>query len=178
MPINWKLNTSNKGKFEEFQRLFNKLGIDLNYSETDLKEIDADPITVIAHKASQVEPYTLVDDTSLDITGVKVGIHVRWLLEHLKDYLNREAVWTVLLAYREGRSIFIYKGTVLGKIVPKSGDLGFGFDPFFMPKGSLKTLAEFKPDKFNARAHAVNALMQKKIYKVVPEIQNWEGPWQ
>lgn len=178
MPINWKLNTSNMGKFEEFQSLFNKHGINLNYSHTDLKEIDADPITVIAHKASQVEPFTLVDDTSLDITGEKVGIHVRWLLEHLKDCLNREAVWTVLLAYREDKNIFIYKGAVFGKIVPKSGDRGFGFDPFFMPKGSLKTLAEFKPEKFNARAQAVNAFIRNEIYKVVPEINNWEGPWQ
>lgn len=131
MALTWKLNTSNPGKFEEFKRLFAKYGCTLETTHFDLKEIDADPLQVIAHKASQLGDNILVEDTSLDIEGVSVGIHIRWLLEHLSEYAGRKAEWTVLLAFRRAHQIHIYKGTVSGTIVPSRGTTGFGFDPFF-----------------------------------------------
>lgn len=176
--LTWKLNTSNPGKFEEFKRLFAKYGSTLETSHIDLKEIDADPIKVVAHKASQLGENIIVEDTSLDIEGASVGVNIRWLLDHLTEYAGRKAEWTVLLAFRENNQIYIYKGSISGTIVQPRGTTGFGFDPVFLPNGSTKTLAESKPDLFNARAKAVESLLQGSVWAKHPIIENWEGPWQ
>lgn len=174
----WKLNTSNLNKFEEFKRLFAQYGDRLEATHIDLKEINADPLTVIAHKASKVDENVLVEDTVLDVEGTSVGIHVRWLLDHLADYVGRQAQWKVLLAYRQGNKVRVYKGSVTGQIVEPSGTSNFGFDPIFLPDGASETLAESKPDEFNARAKAVEYLIQNKIWMTAPSIPEWEGPWQ
>lgn len=174
----WKLNTSNLGKLEEFKRLFAQYGSILKASHVDLKEIDADPLTVVAHKASQLGDNILIEDTSLDIEGTSIGIHVRWLLDHLPEYVGRSAEWIVLLAYRVKDQVMIYRGSVWGTIVEPQGTRGFGFDPVFLPQGSKETLAQAKPDCFNARAKAVEALMKEDIYRMHPVIENWNGPWQ
>lgn len=174
----WKLNTSNPGKFEEFKHLFAKYGSTLETSHIDINEIDADPIKVVAHKASQLGENIVVEDTSLDIEGASVGVNIRWLLDHLTEYAGRKAEWTVLLAFRQDNQIYIYKGSQSGIIVPARGTTGFGFDPVFLPNGSTKTLAESKPDLFNARAKAVEALLKGDVWTKHPIIENWEGPWQ
>lgn len=174
----WKLNTSNKGKLQEFQRLFAKYGHALSASYIDLAEIQADPIKVIAHKASQLEEGILVDDTSLDIEGSEVGINVRWLMDHLEEFVGRKANWTVLLAYRQKSQVFIYAGRVEGVIVPSQGNGGFGFDPVFLPNGEEQTLALSKPDNVNARAMAVEALIHGHPVAIVDALYDWKGSWQ
>lgn len=173
-----KLNTSNQGKFNEFKRLFADYGYELETSCIDLKEIEADPITVVAQKASQVEEGVIIEDTSLDIEGASIGVNVRWLLDHLSDYIGRKATWVVLLAYRSGDKILIYEGKVNGVIVKARGDAGFGFDPVFLPDGATETLAQSKPDRFNARAQAVKALIENNLFREHALIENWDGPWQ
>ncbi|MBS0622811.1 MAG: non-canonical purine NTP pyrophosphatase [Verrucomicrobia bacterium] len=177
-PSTWKLNTSNPGKFEEFKRLFAEYGAALETSHMDLPEIDADLIQVVAHKASQLGDNVIVEDTSLEIEGASVGVNIRWLLDHLAEYAGRKAEWTVLLAFRQGDKIFIYKGSVSGTIVVPRGRNGFGFDPVFLPDGSTATLAEFKSDEVNARAKAVEALLKGEVWAKHPAIEQWEGPWQ
>lgn len=174
----WKLNTSNLSKYEEFKRFFTEHGCTLEATHIDLKEIDADPIMVAAHKASQLDEGILVDDSLLDVEGGTFGIHIRWLLDHLADYEGRKAEWTVLLAFHQGNEVLIYKGSVSGRIVKPRGPEGFGFDPVFLPDGASHTLAEKKENRFNARAKAVEALMAKQIWKVHPIIEKWDGPWQ
>lgn len=174
----WKLNTSNLGKFEEFKLLFAKWDISIEISHFDLKEIDSDSIRVIAHKASQLGEDILVDDTSLEIAGASVGVHVRWLLDHLPEYADCKANWITLLGYHKGNEVLIYKGSVFGTIVEPRGTNGFGFDSVFLPEGSTMTLAQSKPDKYNARAKAVEALIKGNIFARHPIIKKWEGPWQ
>jgi XTP/dITP diphosphohydrolase len=175
---NWKLNTSNQGKFQEFKRLFAKYGNTLETSHTDLKEIEADPIKVVAHKASQLGENIIVEDTSLDIEGASIGVNIRWLLDLLAEYAGRKAEWTVLLALRQDNQVYIYKGSVSGIIVEPRGTTGFGFDSVFLPNGSNHTLAESKPDAFNARVKAVASLLQGNVWTKHSIIENWEGPWQ
>lgn len=174
----WKLNTANAGKREEYQALFAKHGLSLETTHVDLKEIDADPLTVAVHKASQLEENVLIEDTTLEIEGAHVGIHVRWLLDHLPTYAGRRANWTVFLAYKEGTHVHLYKGSISGTIVPPRGTKGFGFDPVFLPDGTDKTLAESKPDNVNARAQAVSALIKGNVWQTRHVITGWSGSWQ
>jgi XTP/dITP diphosphohydrolase len=176
--LNWKLNTSNLGKFEEFKRLFAKFGCTLSTTHVDLQEIDADHISVIAHKASQMGEGVIVDDTSLEIEGVSVGVNVRWFQDHLGEYVDRKAIWIVLLAYRQNDEVLIFRGSISGTIVEASGANGFGFDPYFLPDGADKTLAISKPDHFSARAEAVEALINENVWTHHPVIRSWDGPWQ
>ena len=174
----WILNTSNEGKMAEFRRLFNQYKIHLLQQNADLKEIDADPVAVVVYKASQMEEGVLVEDTSLDIEGANVGINIRWVLEHLSQHIGRKAEWRVLLAHQKQGKIYVYEGIVRGRIVEPRGEGGFGFDPFFIPEDSAYTLAESKPDKVNARAKAVEALIHDRPIKIESPMTLWNGPWQ
>lgn len=172
------INTSNAGKLNEFRRLFAKHGMAINASEIDLKEIKADPITVVVHKASQLGERVIVDDSSLNVEGAEVGIDVKWMLHHLPEFAERKARWIVLLAYRDGEWVYVFEGQIQGQIVPPRGKEGFGFDPVFLPEGAELTLAQEKPDAVNARAAAVDALMAGKFVAKRHPILKWEGPWQ
>jgi XTP/dITP diphosphohydrolase len=175
----WKLNTSNKGKLKEFESLFAKYGFQIEATQIDLKEIDSDHLSVVSHKASQLDENVLVEDTSLEIEGASVGINVRWVLDHLSDFIGRKAEWVVLLAYRKRDQIMIFRGIVHGSIVePRNVSEGFGFDPVFLPDGTSKTLSESKPFEVNARAKAVEALIKNDIFMTKPALYDWEGPWQ
>jgi XTP/dITP diphosphohydrolase len=160
--VPWRINTANPGKRAEYERLFRKNADMLDrdkpliFTSLEIDEIDADPISVVVHKASMVGSGVLVDDTSLDVEGAKVGIHVKWLKDTLVDYLGKKATMRVLLAYREGDQVYVYAGETLGHIatpVAKSNK-AFGFDPVFMPDGANKTFAEDKPDTLHPRAKA------------------------
>jgi XTP/dITP diphosphohydrolase len=180
LPIEqlWLLNTSNPGKLKEFERLFAKHGAALKSTQIDLHEILADPVTVVVHKASQVGDGVLIEDTSLDVEGADVGVNVRWLLENLKDYEGRKAVWRALLAYQKNGLVYVYEGITTGTIVQPRGDEGFGFDPVFLPDGAEHTLAQQKSDAINARAKAVEALFEGSLLTTSPPLTNWEGTWQ
>lgn len=174
----WLLNTSNKGKLYEFEQYFAEYGIAITATEIDLKEISADPLTVVVHKASQIGEEILVDDTSLDIEGAEVGVHVRWLFDHLSTLVGRKATLRVLLAYLKEGLVYIYEAKVDGTIVLPRGTDGFGFDPVFLPNGSEQTLAQAKPLTVNARAKVVEAFLKNQPLAILPSITEWDGPWQ
>lgn len=172
-----KLNTSNQGKLNEYKTLFKKHGVELVVTSVDVPEIEADHLTVTVHKASQFKE-VIIEDTSLEIEDAKVGINIRWLINHLDQYIQRKATWTVYLAFRKKDLIYIYKGEVLGTIVEPKGTEGYGFDSFFQPDGAQKTLAEVKENRFNARALAVDAFMNNSPFAIIKAIDFWNGQWQ
>jgi XTP/dITP diphosphohydrolase len=174
----WKLNTSNLGKFEEFKSLFALYGSQIEATHIDLPEIDATPLQVIAHKASQLDENIIVDDTSLEVEGVAIGVNIRWLLQHLAQYAGHRAEWTALLAVRQANEIYIYQGAQKGSIVLPQGQAGFGFDAYFLPEGATQTLAESKPHAYNARAKAVESLLKGNFHAKHPILTQWNGPWQ
>lgn len=174
----WRLNTSNEGKLKEYQQLFAKYGLELLSTTLDLKEIDADPLKVVIHKASQVQEQILIEDTTLEVEDASIGVNVRWLLEHLPQYVGRKAVWKTLLAYHRDNNVYVFEGIVHGTIVAPRGTNGFGFDSVFLPTGASETLAESKPDHVNARVMAVKALLNNQPCAIESVMDSWEGPWQ
>lgn len=178
--MKWKINTSNWGKFQEYQELFAKYKNPLEATHIDLPEIHADPLKVIVHKASQMEDQILVDDTSLDIEGADVGVNVRWFIDNLHNFVGRPAVFRVYLAYRSSDKVYVYAGEIKGKIVDPSGaeQKGFGFDKYFLPDGEYETLAQAKPERVNARAIAVKNLFGGKVHHIGPVVEKWDGLWQ
>lgn len=60
---------------------------------------------------------------------------------------------TLCLAWPDGHDE-IFEGTVSGRLVwPMRGDLGFGFDPIFMPDGESITFGEMDPAKKHGMSH-------------------------
>ena len=169
-----KINTSNPNKLKDFQRLFSDSTLEV--TTFDLQEPDATPLEVIASKATQVGEGVLVQDTSLDVDGVDIGVNVKWLQDSLHLYVGKPATFTVLIGIVINNQVHVYKGEVSGTIVPASGD-GFGFDPVFKPNSSNKTLAEYKPDCFNARALAVQAFLNEEVHCIC-DLLYWKGKWQ
>ena len=168
------LNTSNPDKLAEFRRL----GLsDIQAMGRDLPEPDADPLTVIRSKASQMGENVLVEDTSLDVDGEDVGVNVKWLLNNLEQFVGKRATFTVMMGVLREGVVEVYRGSVQGTLVEPRGK-GFGFDPAFLPDGARHTLGESKPDRYNARALAVKNFLKGRAYRTLPPLKNWEGPWQ
>lgn len=177
-PAPLKINTSNFNKFREFQRMFARHDILLEATSVDLREIDAEPEMVVAHKATQVGDNVVVEDTQLDVEGADVGVNVKWLLDHLHQFEGRKAVWTVLMGMKQQGKVDLYRGVVQGRIVKPRGNSSFGFDSIFEPLGSTQTLAQDKPDDVNARWLCVDNLARGIVHATRAPIIDWEGKWQ
>ena len=173
-----RINTSNQGKQRELAQFFAKHGCTPTFTGMDLAEIRASPLEVVVHKATQVDEGVCVEDTSLEIPGEAIGVDVRWLIHSLATLQGKPALWSVLLAQRQGEEVTIYRGVVHGHLTKAQGNSSFGFDPYFIPKGYTKTLAVEKPDACNARALAVEAFVTGKKHATHKALWSWQGPWQ
>ena len=92
----------------------------------DLKEIQADPAAVVAHKATACGLNIIVEDTSLDVEGAAVGVNVKQMLADLGDYVGKPATWRVLLAVmvqkvdrQKGKveTVYVYEGLQEGGLL-------------------------------------------------------------
>jgi XTP/dITP diphosphohydrolase len=173
-----EINTSNRYKLNEYRNLFGKYGCELRATQVDLHEIDSDPISVVVHKASQMEDGVLVDDTSLDVEGADIGVKVRFLQHLLNTCVGKRACWRVLLAERKGDLVYVYQGSVDGTIVAPRGAGGYSFDPYLLPDGTDKTLAEERPEWLSARARAVESYLKEEPCAIIPVMEEWHGAWQ
>lgn len=64
---------------------------------------------------------------------------------------------TLCLAWPDGHDE-VFEGTVSGRITwPMKGDLGFGFDPIFLPDGEVETFGEMDPAKKHQMSHRADA---------------------
>lgn len=64
---------------------------------------------------------------------------------------------TLCLAWPDGHDE-VFEGTVSGRLVwPMRGDLGFGFDPIFLPDGETQTFGEMDPARKHDMSHRADA---------------------
>lgn len=57
----------------------------------------------------------------------------------------------------------IFEGIVHGQLVwPMRGELGFGFDPVFLPDGETQTFGEMDPDRKHGMSHRADAFAKFK----------------
>ena len=81
------------------------------------------------------------------------------LLEQKNAPAPRTAAFccTLCLAWPDGHDE-IFEGRVRGQVVwPMRGDLGFGFDPVFLPDGESETFGQMDPAKKHAMSHRADA---------------------
>ena len=78
----------------------------------------------------------------------------------LKDKEDRSAYYSCAMAlvYPDGREV-LAEGFMHGYIIDEPrGERGFGYDPFFVPVGETRTVAEMSDEEKNCISHRANAL--------------------
>ena len=181
--MDYKLVTSNEMKLKEF----NSFGLDLTIEKgLDLPEIDTpNALDVIIYKSKDAGKGTIVEDTTVSISGVSIT-DIKFKLDELNFHDGADITWSTYLAKNDGESISIYYGCSIGKVkIPDTlpGE-AFAFDPYFVPNGETRTLYELSlvdlKSKYSARLFAAEHLMSDEAVGVVEidKIVDWEGEYQ
>ena len=83
------------------------------------------------------------------------------LLKELEAFEDRLARFETVVALNIHSTTQLFKGIVHGKITQeKKGDMGFGYDPIFQPKGHNQTFAELSMEQKNKMSHRARAMTQ------------------
>ena len=182
--------THNKGKVAELKDLFEPLGFEVvSAVELDLDEPEETELTFEGNaliKARAAAEATgapaLSDDSGLEVTalGGMPGVHTAiWAGEPRDFYVAMEKVERELNAINaEDRSAkFVsclavawpdgheetFRGEVHGTLTwPPRGEMGFGYDPVFVPVGHDVTFAELEPQQKHSMSHRAMAFDKLK----------------
>lgn len=161
------LVSGNPNKGIEAERI---LGIPLLRVALSLPEIQAGSVEEITRykvEVAKTKHYgrLIVEDVSLgfDELGNFPGPYVRWLLEAAGgDGLaaiayalnNRAARAQCCVGYWDGNDVWTFLGETAGEIlVQPRGERHFGWDAWFVPRGSGKTFAEMTDAEKDAVSH-------------------------
>ncbi|MEO0450171.1 MAG: RdgB/HAM1 family non-canonical purine NTP pyrophosphatase [Pseudomonadota bacterium] len=182
--------THNKGKVVELKDLFEPLGFQvLSGLELDLEEPEETEFTfegnalIKARAAAQATGApALSDDSGLEVTalGGMPGVHTAiWAGEPRDFYVAMEKVERELVAinatdrsaqfvsclavaWPDGEEV-TFRGEVQGTLTwPPRGEMGFGYDPVFVPIGYDVTFAELEPADKHAMSHRAVAFEKLK----------------
>ena len=176
--------TGNKGKFREFEALFDSYG--KNFAEKLIFAPEFAKLTVEETGKTYAENAILkarswsrasllpclADDSGLEVEALNgrpglfsaraaKGDETGWILNELKGMTDRRAKFMASLALcmPDGR-IFIGEGSCAGTITDSPrGSNGFGYDPVFLPDGYSKTFAELEPEIKNSISHRTKAFL-------------------
>lgn len=119
------------------------------------------------------------DDTGLEVRALEgaPGVHsARYagearddnanmlkLLDALKPFSDRTAQFKTVITFRDQHLELQFTGIVTGQIgMSKKGELGFGYDPIFIPEAAVHTFAEmtlFQKNKYSHRARAMSQFL-------------------
>ncbi|MEE9388190.1 MAG: RdgB/HAM1 family non-canonical purine NTP pyrophosphatase [Paracoccaceae bacterium] len=78
-------------------------------------------------------------------------------LQNIPEPRRAQFRCTLCLAWPDGHDE-VFEGLVSGRLVwPMRGNLGFGFDPIFIPDGKDQTFGEMDPDEKHAISHRADA---------------------
>lgn len=85
------------------------------------------------------------------------------LLNNLKGITNRAAQFKTVISLQFNGESYFFEGSCLGKILEEpKGNMGFGYDPIFVPDGDTRSFGEMKIEeksKFSHRKKAVEQLV-------------------
>lgn len=182
--------THNKGKVAELKDLFEPLGFQVvSADELQLDEPEETELTfegnalIKARAAAQATGApALSDDSGLEVTalGGMPGVHTAlWAGEPRDFYKAMEKVERELQAINatDRSANFVsclavawpdgheetFRGDVHGTLTwPPRGEMGFGYDPVFVPNGFEVTFAELKPAQKHAMSHRAVAFEKLK----------------
>lgn len=174
--------SSNEHKFFEIKKMLENIEVEL-LSLKDLEcfdDVTEDGRTFAENALIKARYYyekfkipTIADDSGIiiDYFNNFPGIYSARFLKNLKnnernemivnilkDVSNKNASFTASIAY-VGKIEKVFVGKMLGKISDKvEGELGFGYDPIFIPDGYDKTISQLGDDIKNKISHRSKAI--------------------
>ena len=177
--------THNRGKLKEISELVGPLGINvITPDELSIPEPVENGSTFIEN--AKIKAWSAVinsgktslsDDSGLVVPALNgaPGIYsARWAGPG-KNFTAAMARLNKELGDKDRRAFFVaalvllwpdghmeaFEGTVHGMLVwPPRGNLGFGYDPMFLPNGKKKTFGEFTPSEKQRYSHRSDAFDQ------------------
>ncbi|WOR15111.1 RdgB/HAM1 family non-canonical purine NTP pyrophosphatase [Hyphomonas sp. FCG-A18] len=182
--------THNKGKVKELKDLFEPLGFEVvSAAELDLPEPEETEFTFSGNaliKARAAAMATgapaLSDDSGIAVKalGGMPGVNTADWAGHPRDFYkamekvenelnaidaeDRSAKFVCCLAvvWPDGHEE-VFEGESHGTLTwPPRGEMGFGFDPVFVPAGRTETFAELQPEEKHAMSHRADAFHKLK----------------
>ncbi len=189
----WIFATGNKGKIKEMETLLSPAKIKLlSLKDIGFKgDIEETGHTfeanahIKAQSIAQQSNYPVIADDSglqVDALGGAPGIFsARYagpkasdeenrikLLSALENKTNRAARFVCVICYlANSQTPRYFHGTCEGRIGNEAlGNLGFGYDPIFIPTGQNKTFGQLPPEikqKLSHRARAAQAVLKSGI---------------
>lgn len=194
IPRELLIATRNPGKLIEVQEILSDLPVALKslhafphtteVEETGETFADNASIKAAAY-ARQTGAWTLSDDSGLEVEALAgaPGVYsaryagesasdrerIELLLSNLArtaDALRRARfVCAVALADPAGRVIHLSEGVCEGRIIESPrGELGFGYDPVFVPEGYEQTFGELSSEVKQAISHRARALAATRAF--------------
>ena len=181
--------TNNENKIKEIRNLLGKSFKLLSLKDINITEDIPENYPTLEEnalfKARFINKITAMnvfsDDTGLEIESLngRPGVHsARFAGEH-KDFqanidkvlilmtgvTNRKARFRTVIALIIDNSEYIFEGTVQGTILyQRRGNLGFGYDPIFLPDEKDLTFAEMTLDEKNIISHRAIAFNKLKLF--------------
>ena len=181
--------TNNRHKIEEIRSAIgNRLEI-ITLEEAKIHIDIPEPHHTLEENASEKSQviYELTntncfsEDTGLEVEALngEPGVHsaryagagrsfdknIEKLLSKLHGKPNRNARFRTFISLRMDGKEFLFEGICNGKIIErKRGDLGFGYDPVFVPEGSTKTFAEMNLEEKNKYSHRKKAMDKLVVF--------------
>jgi XTP/dITP diphosphohydrolase len=194
--------TKNKGKAQEFEKLFQPLGLSvktlLDFPELDDVEetgtsFEENAVLKAETISKRLGLKVLADDSGLEITALegRPGIYsaryagnekndeenIDKILAELEDVpeAERSARFCCALALAEpGKQTIVVFGTCEGIILrERRGTNGFGYDPVFYVENEKKAMAELSSEKKNEISHRAMAI--KKLEDVLHRQESNHG---
>ncbi len=189
--------SKNNGKVKEVKNIFNDLNIELLCLNDfdDIPDIVEDGNSFEENakiKAKIIFNHfkiaTISDDSGLSVErlGGNPGIYsARYAKVNATDEENNskliselskfsephKAKYICAAAFYNGNKFIISVGVINGKIVlERKGNYGFGYDPYFVPNGYKKTMAEIEPAEKNKISHRAQAF--NKLKNILFEKEN------
>jgi len=180
------LATRNSGKVAEMRSLLADVPVQLTPADAldDTPDVEEDRPTLEGNarkKARVLHEHTghpaLADDTGLEVDALDgaPGVHTARfagpdatpadnnvkLLRALAEADTRRARFRTVVAFVDGDGVHCFEGVCEGTIADAPrGEMGFGYDPLFVPEGATKTFAEMESAEKNAVSHRKRALHQ------------------
>lgn len=174
--------SSNKGKISEFQLLLgeqfqfhlqSEIRAFSQPPENGKTYLENARLKARSLKAVKPGEWILADDSGLEVEGLNQlpGVHtavyagpratasenIAKLLKMMtiRNVTNRKAKFVAtLVVYTPKGEEWVFVGEMPGTIAPKAtGQMGFGYDPIFIPEGQSQSLAEIGPGFKNSHSH-------------------------
>jgi len=149
--------SSNIHKYEEAKKILSEFGIDLEFFQTDLMEIQSDSLSEIALKKvldayDKCKKPVIVEDDGLFINSLSgfPGPFSSYIFKTIGNNgilklvgSNRAAQFRAVIAFCDSnKKPVFFESNVFGEISKNIQGKGWGYDPIFVPENQNKTYAE------------------------------------